>query len=334
MEEENSGLPVKTALKAGTERVDASMVIVNWNTRELLLGCIQSIMEETRASALEIIVVDNASTDGSIEAVKERFPEVRVIANAENLGFARANNIGIRESTGRYVCLVNSDIIALDLCVDRMVDYLDEHEDIGALGPKTINEHRKLRRNCREFPSLRNAFCQALFLDRIFPRSRLLRGRTLDYDFLTPREIEVLSGCFLMVRRKALEEVGLLDENFFIYGEDVDWGRRFHDQGWKCVLYPGAQAIHIGGASSSRQNIRFLLERMRADHQYWAKHHTRVARFLYVGISVLHYTLRTLGWILAYILKPSNREEVLHKLKASYAQAQWHVFHKDWKHFE
>jgi GT2 family glycosyltransferase len=334
MEEKNSGLPVSIARKAGVAATDTSIVIVNWNTRELLLGCIQSILEETRSTTVEIIVVDNASTDGSTEAVKKRFPQVRVLANSENLGFARANNMGIRESGGRHVCLVNSDIIALDGCVDRMVAYLDDHEEIGALGPKTINEHRKLRRNCREFPSLRNAFCQALFLDRIFPRSRLFRGRTMDYDFETPRAIEVLSGCFLMVRRKALEEVGLLDEDYFIYGEDVDWGRRFRNKGWKCVLYPEALAIHIGGASSSRQNIRFLLERMKADHIYWTKHHSWPARKCYVGFMVLHYTLRTLLWAFACLLGRRRREEALHKLKASYAQAQWHVFHRDWKHFE
>lgn len=307
--------------------IDVSIVIVNWNTKQLLIDCIDSLFRETHDCSLEIIVVDNASSDGSAEAVEERFNDkVIVIRNKENLGFAKANNVGIRKATGRYVCLVNSDIIALDRCVDRLCAYLDEHEEIGSLAPRTINEHGQLRRNCREFPSLRNLFCQAFFLDRLFPKSKLFRGRVLiDYDLDTVRDVEVLSGCFLMVRRKALEEVGLLDEIFFIYGEDVDWGRRFHNAGWKTVLYPEAQAIHIGGASSKKANIRFLLEKMKADYQYWKKHHHFVAQKLYVLIITLHYAIRTAGWSVMYLLKKANRESSLDKLKACAAQAQWHI---------
>ncbi|MFH2001676.1 MAG: glycosyltransferase family 2 protein [Planctomycetota bacterium] len=311
----------------GVSMIDVSIVIVNWNTRQLLLDCIDSLFRETRDCTIEIIVVDNASTDGSPDAIRERFPEdVHLICNTENLGFARANNIGIRECKGRYVCLVNSDIIALDRCVDRMCAYLDEHCEIGSLAPRTINEHHQLRRNCREFPSLRNTFCQALFLDRIFPRSRLFRGRILiDYDLDRVRDVEVLSGCFLMVRREALDQVGLLDETFFIYGEDVDWGRRFHDAGWKTVLYPKARAIHIGGASSKKANLRFLREKMKADYQYWKKHHHPLARKLYVLIITFHYSIRTIGWALMYVLKKTNRSHSLDKLKACAAQAQWHL---------
>ena len=202
-------------IREGTRMTDVSIIIVNWNTRELLLDCIRSLREETRERSMEIIVVDNHSSDGSPGAVRERFPSVEVIENDGNLGFAKANNIGIRRSTGRYVCLVNTDIVALDRCVERLAGYMDRHPEVGALGPRTVDEHGRLRRNCREFPSLRNTLAEALFLDRLFPRSRLFRGRVLhDFDFDATREVDVLSGCFLMVRREALEEVGLMDEAF------------------------------------------------------------------------------------------------------------------------
>lgn len=303
--------------------IDLSVVIVNWNTKDLLLQCIASILEQTKESSLEIIVVDNNSTDGSQEAVKEAYPKVRLICNRENLGFAKANNIGILKSKGRYVCLVNSDIVALDQCLDKMRAYMDRQQKIGALGPKTVNEHFQLRKNAREFPSLRNLLCQALFLERLFPNTRLMRGRVIhNYDFDYTREVDVLSGCCLMLRREALEQVGLLDEIFFIYGEDVDWGKRFNASGWRTVLHPEAEAIHIGGASSSIQSLRFLKERLKADLKYWKKHHSFFAHWAYRMITIFHYGIRALGWFGVFLVKRTDTSR--NKLKSSLVQAGYY----------
>ena len=147
--------------------IDISVIIVNWNTKALLLDCVASLYKATRESSLEIIVVDNDSMDGSIYALRKIFPQVQTIVNPENLGFAKANNIGIKKAQGRYVCLVNSDVKALEGVLDKMRIYMESHPEIGVLAPKTFFGDMQIQKNCREFPTLRNIFCQEFFLDTL-----------------------------------------------------------------------------------------------------------------------------------------------------------------------
>ena len=159
--------------------------------------------------------------------------------NQGNFGFAKANNIGIKEARGNYICLVNSDVKALDGVLDKMHAYMETHPEIGALAPKTYGGDIQIQKNCREFPTLRNIFCHEFFLDRLFPTVSAFRGREMTWlDYNAAMEIEVLSGCFLMVRRKVVAHVGVLDERFFFYSEDVDWCKRIHDAGWKLNVLP------------------------------------------------------------------------------------------------
>lgn len=279
--------------------IDISVVIVNWNTRDLLLDCVESLFAETRESSLEIIVVDNASRDGSMEALAARFPQTVRIANTENAGFARANNQGLAVARGRYLCLVNSDVKALAGVLDRLRAFLESRPDVGAVAPRTVGRDLKLRRNCREFPSLRNEICQALFLDRLFPSRRFFRSRSMrDYDYASQSEIEALSGCFLMVPRSVQETVGGLDERFFIYAEDVDWCKRIREAGWRVIYFPEAEAIHYGGSSSATERVRFNLEILKAHLQYWRKHHGRLATALFWWIQLTGIALRAFGWSL------------------------------------
>lgn len=286
---------------------DISTVIVNWNTKALLLDCIRTILDMALEHTVEIIVVDNASTDGSAAAVAQEFPEVTVIRNRKNEGFAKANNVGIRAAQGKYVCLINSDVKLLDGCLDSMCGYMDEHPHVGILGPRILNKDLSLQISCGEFPSVWTTFTQALMLDKVFPRSRLCRTRFMnDFDHERIRDVEVLSGCFLMVRREALEKVGLLDERFFIYKEDVDWCKRFHDAHWLARFYPTAEAIHYGGASSSVTPARFLMEMEKANLQYWRKHYGWLAEKLILNISVAHYGLRVVVWGSAHLWSRGN----------------------------
>ena len=194
-----------------------SYIIVNWNTKDLLVKCINSLIKQSKCFEYEIIVVDNASTDGSCQAVQHLYPKVILIQNAHNVGFSKANNIGIRRSTGQYICIVNSDTKTLT-GIDRMIDYMDAHGDVGVLGPKILNKNLSLRHNCREFPSLWTTLCLAISLNSVFPKSRLFSGTLMTYfSHDSIKQVNVLPGCFLMVRREALHEVGLLDERFFIY---------------------------------------------------------------------------------------------------------------------
>lgn len=304
--------------------MDLSIIIVSWNAREYLLKCLESVILETADHLTEIIVVDNASTDGSPEMVKEYFPDVKLICNDANYGFAKANNIGIKQSSGRYLCFINSDIIVLKGSIDRMVVYIRQHPEVGMLGPKTLNPDRTLQPSCMGFPTLWNIFCRALALDSLFPESKLFGGRLMAFwPHDTIRTAEVLNGCFWMVRRDALDQVGLLDEYFFFYGEDIDWCKRFREVGWKVVFFPDAEAIHYGGGSSSNAPIRFYLEMQRADLQYWKKHHSKPSAIAYVLITLLHQTVRVLGQIIIYIIKPSKRIQAKYKIRRSLACIRW-----------
>lgn len=305
-------------------KIDVSIIIVNWNTKQLLLDCLESLIRETTRTTIEIIVVDNGSNDGSAEAVKKLFPDVKLILNNANLGFAKANNIGIRQSIGRYVCLVNSDIKALESCVDRMFEYMDNNPSIAALGPKTVNEDLSFRLNCREFPSLWKSFCEALALNKLFPKSTLFRGRLIaNITVDKPCRVDVLSGCFLMVRRKAIEQVGILDERFFIYGEDRDWCKRFKNFGWDVVFFPGSIAIHYGGASSSASPIEFIVHMITSDFKYWDKFHTKTARAVYYLIILFHYIVRVIGLGCAHPFKSSDKSASLCLIKKNAACLRW-----------
>ena len=263
----------KIELRRSAE-VDISVVIVSWNAKNFLEECLRSLADAPTSRKTEIIVVDNASSDGSPEMVETNFPRVKLIKSDQNLGFAKANNVGIRESTGRYVSLINSDVKVLSNCLDPLVDYLEQHPDVGNVGPKILNRDRTLQSSCRRFPTLWNNFCEASGLSKVFRGSRLFSSEHMVF-FPHDREldVDVLVGCFWMVRKDTFEEVGLLDEDFFIYAEDVDWCRRCWDAGWRIAFFPGTQAIHYRGGSSANDPARFAAEQRRAVLHYWEKHH-------------------------------------------------------------
>jgi GT2 family glycosyltransferase len=311
-------------MSPASSRFMVSVIIVSWNARKYLMQCLASLSDQAGRYPMEIIVVDNASSDGSPDAVADSYPNVRLIRNSENLGFAKANNIGVSASTGTYLCLVNSDVRVLPDCINRLVEYCEEHPDAGMVGPRIIGRDGKLQRSCRGFPNLWNMFCRALALDRVFPRNKIFTGYSLSYwaqDCLRP--VDILTGCFWLLRREALSQVGLLDENFFMYAEDMDWCKRFWAHNWPVVFIPAAEAIHYGGASSANSPIRFYIERQRADLQYWRKHHSRLAVAGYFLISCLHVFLRAVGYSIALVFKRSARQVYQYKLKRSISCLRW-----------
>jgi GT2 family glycosyltransferase len=301
-----------------------SVVIVSWNAKSYLLKCLQSIVEQRHDDLIEVIVVDNASTDGSPEAVNEHFPAVTVIRNPDNYGFARANNIGIAATTGDYLMLVNSDVEVRPDCFRKMVAYMESHAEVGILGPKIVGTNGKTQRSCMGYPSLWNTFTRALALDSMFPGSARFGGQLLTYwghDDI--RSVGVINGCFWMVRRAAMDQVGLLDERFFIYGEDVDWCKRFNTGGWKVTFYPDAEALHYGGASSANAPVRFYLEMQRAQYQYWTKHHSRIASFSFLMINLLHHLVRAAGELTVYPLHWRRGITSTYKITRSVASIKW-----------
>ena len=287
---------------------DVSFIIVSWNAKGYLEKCLRSIQPSGLYSA-QIIVVDNASTDGSPEMVARSFPNVCLICNSENTGFARANNIGIQQAQGRYLCLINSDAEAVDNCIEKLIAFMDEHLDIGMAGPRILNADGSLQPSCRFFPTVWNNLCQAIWLHRLFPKSAFFSEPFMIYwPHDEQRDVDAMRGCFWFVRRQAFEQVGKLDELFYIYGEDIDWCKRFHLNGWRVVFYPEARAIHYGGASSANAPIRFCLEMQKADLQYWRKYYGRAGEMVYRGILLLRHGLRVILAGMVRCFWPSRKQ--------------------------
>jgi GT2 family glycosyltransferase len=280
--------------------VDISVVIVGWNARHYLELCLESLAAAPPRRSVEIFVVDNASTDGSTEMIEVRFPHVKLIRSSENLGFAKGNNVAIRQCRGRYIALVNPDVIVLPGCLDSLADFLERNPKVGNVGPRVLNPDRTLQCSCRRFPTLWNNFCSATGLATAFKGSRFFFG---EHMFSFPHDqtmaVDILVGCFSMVRREAFAAVGLLDEDLFMYGDDVDWCRRCWNAGWQVVFYPGAEAIHDRGKITAPYPVRFAVAQQRSVIHYWTKHHGFFGAWGFRGIlffnHFLRYTFAALG---------------------------------------
>ena len=304
---------------------DVSIIIVNWNTKEYLRNCLESISLAISGINAEIIVVDNASEDGSVNMVQLEFPYVKLIKNAKNLGFATANNHGISASCGNYLCFVNSDVVVDENCIKQLIQYLKENRNVGMIGPKIRNPDGSVQISCVGYPTLWYTFSSTMGLHRLFPGSKLFDRRMIYWPCKAIRSVEVLIGCFWCVRREALDSVGLLDEKFFIYAEDIDWCKRYHDAGWDVVFYPDAEATHFEGASSDNAPIRFYIEMQKADLQYWKKHHGNMMRCFYKATLYLLQFNRLFTNSLLYIFPFKKKDEKLFKIKRSAACLKWLV---------
>lgn len=309
----NVGSERRESSESGYPKQDAgitlSIVIVTWNCRNFALDCLASLQKDLVETSAEILVVDNASSDGTPEAIAEMFPSVQVIRSDENLGFAKGNNLALNRARGRYLCLLNPDVELVSPCFAPLLAFFEEREDVGLIGPGMLNADRKLARSYMRYPSVWNSFCRALALDNVLARVPGFGGQLMS-DFKPGRisDVDVLNGWFWVVRRGAISQVGLLDERFFMYGEDIDWCRRFHEHGWRVVYFPVVRALHYGGACSSNEPIRFSVEMERANLQYWEKYHGPLERAAYIVFCGLHHLVRIMGYsCLTFISPEQNR---------------------------
>lgn len=301
-----------------------SIIIVNWNTRAYLQQCLASIRSNRAPCVIEIIVVDNDSSDGSTEMVASLYPEVVLIRAGENLGFARANNLAFEHARGSLFALVNSDALVHPGCIEILADYLDAHADAGLVGPRVVGRDGRLQRTCRRLPTLWNTACRATAIDRLLPHVRTFSGYELpDEDHERLAEVEVLSGCFCVARRSTVEQVGGLDGRFFFYGEDIDWCKRIGDAGWRRVFVPGATATHFGGGGTSQRPLRFSVEILRATLQYWRKHHGVAGQFVCRALLVAHHGSRLVLRGTSRLLGGGRSADSVYKLKEDSTCLRW-----------
>jgi GT2 family glycosyltransferase len=290
---------------------DVSVVIVSWNAVAYLEKCLRSLRTVTGVT-LDIIVVDNASTDGSPELVRQQHPDVLLLEQETNTGFARANNVGIMRARGRYLALINSDVEVEPGTIGCLVQYMDENARVGMSSPRIVGRDGRLQYTARRFPSLVRACCRTVALDKMFP--------SLTYfSHEAKANVDVLSGCFWLVRREALTDVGLLDERFFMYGEDVDWCKRFRNKKWLVTYLPQVQALHYGGGSSANAPSFYYVAMHTAGMQYWLKHHGRMAAFTYRLLLCFSDIGRIVFNSLRYLLLKSSRSDCSQKMARSLA---------------
>lgn len=265
-----------------------SIVIVNFNTRELLKACLRSVETSRTARPWELFVVDNASADGSADMVAAEFPWANLIRSDSNRGYAYANNLGLRRAAGSYLLLLNPDTVLPPDALQQMVDYMDAHPEAGIAGPKLVRQDGTLDLACRRsFPSPEVSFYRMLGLSKLFPRSSRFGRYNLTYlNPDRPAEVDSVVGAFMIVRSEAVSQVGMLDESFFMYGEDLDWAFRIKSRGWKVLYNPAVVVLHYKGESSRRHPRKAILEFYRAMHLFYRKHYAAQTNVLLGALIV------------------------------------------------
>jgi GT2 family glycosyltransferase len=277
--------------------MNLSVVVVSYNTRDLLQACLTSVNSTmSSASNYEVIVVDNASLDGSAVMVKETFLQVDLIVNQENRGFAAANNQAIERSSGRYVILLNPDTAVREGALNAMVKFMDDNSEVGVVGPKLVFPDGRFQHSAFSFPTLPMIFFDFFPLNHRVLNSRL-NGRypRALYGAGNPFPIDHPLGAGLMVRREVIEEVGLLDERFFMYCEEIDWCMRIKKAGWEILCLPEAGIVHHVGQSTKQFHRDMFVELHKSRYRLYEKHYNRsfrrVARLL-VTLGVAYRSMR------------------------------------------
>lgn len=288
---------------------DLSVVIVSWNTRDLLEGCLQSVLQSDPRA--EVIVVDNASDDGSPQMVAERFPGVRLIQPGQNTGFSKGNNLGMQAAGGRLILLLNSDTLVQGDALPTLTAYLDDHPAVGLVGPQLLNPDGTVQSSRRRFPTLLTAVFESTWMQGIAPRRVLSRYYVEDRPHDEAQPVDWLTGAALLVRREVVEALGGFDEGFFMYSEELDWQRRIRDAGWEIAYVPAARIVHYGGKSSEQvvpqRHIAFQTSKVR----YFRKHHGPLAaalvRFVLLANYLIQIVIEGAKWLLGH--KRSLRSE-------------------------
>jgi GT2 family glycosyltransferase len=271
---------------------EISVVIVSYNARPYLLRCMRSLA----GKGLELIVVDNASTDGSAGLVRDRFPEARVIVLDENRGFGTANNEGMKLATNRYVLLLNPDAWPLGLGIEKLASFAGDRPRAGAVGPRLLDADGSVQQSVRGYPTRWRLATEYFFLRWLAPSTRALNAfYAANFDHLRETQAEFLVGAALMVRREAFDEVGGFDPSFFMYNEEVDLCYRLRKAGWTVEFCPDSEFAHVGGASTQTAPVAMYCEQLRSHLRFLAKHETRThaeqARKLLIGAMLVRSVL-------------------------------------------
>ncbi len=305
--------------------IDLSVVVVSFNTRDLLRSCLESVCasasyQSTSPLSVEVWVVDNASSDGSANMVRREFPQARLVVNDSNVGFAAANNQAIQQANGQYVLLLNPDTVVLDDALLRLVDFAAGHEKVGAVGARLLNPDGSFQHSCFRFPNLWMSFFDFFPLNHRVTNSRL-NGRYPLNRYEKPFPIDHPLGACLLVRKSVVDQVGLLDEDFFIYCEEVDWCLRIKQAGWDIYCVPEAKVIHYGAQSTQQFRGRMLVELHRSRNLLFEKHYSPLFRWASRQIVRLGLAREALRGVVALVTGKLSRRDLDERL-----ESYWQIF--------
>ncbi|MCS7252527.1 MAG: glycosyltransferase family 2 protein [Armatimonadota bacterium] len=296
MQREVKGEKARKKLPCAGEDIDVSICIVNFNTRDELDGCIASLERGASLITFEVIVVDNASIDGSPHMVRTKYPWVKLIVNERNIGFAAGCNQAMLHSSGRYIMLLNPDTVVHDGAIEKLVRFMDEHPGVAIVGPKLLNPDGTLQYSCRAFPTLLTGLFRNTPLERLFPSNKPTKEYLLkNHSHEEPMEVDWLSGAAMLVRRDAIRTVGMLDEGYFMYCEDVDWCWRMRKAGFKVFYVPSAIVTHAIGKSSDQLFVPMLIHRHRSMLRFYFKNYRRMLPLIFAPLIVLGIGIRLFG---------------------------------------
>lgn len=281
-------MPISTPLHV-------SIIIVSWNTCEITCNCLRSIFDQTSELEYEVIIIDNNSSDNSVAAIEESFPQVQIIANKNNVGFGKANNQGMQIAKGGYFLLINSDTIVLDNAIKKTYDFATKHLEAGVVGCRVLNSDMSLQPTCYMFPSILNRIIFISGTYKIFKKNRFFgREQMTWWNRDTAKEVDVVTGCFMLLPRKVYEETAGFDERFFMYCEETDWCWRIKNAGWKCLFTPDGVIIHLGGASAAKYGPRRAKIKDDSTIKFMYKHWTKKKAFIGVIMMFSFYLSRLL----------------------------------------
>jgi GT2 family glycosyltransferase len=269
---------------------DVTVIVVNYNTAHLLDQMFAALETARGALKLQVIVVDNASLDDSVEILRTRFPKVELIKNRTNVGFGRANNQALPRVCGRYVLLLNPDAFVAPDTLQKTVDFMDAHPRCGVLGVKLVGSDGELQSSCRYFPTPLNFFVASTGLNRFFPKAHLVDD--MSWDHATVRECDWVTGCYYLVRREVIKRVGLFDPRYFLYYEEVDHCRAVRQAGWIVIYYPFTQVVHIAGESAESEGLlnpcrQVSALQIESELLYFRKHFGVLGLMTFMALSVL-----------------------------------------------
>lgn len=296
-------------------KYDLSISIVNTNNCALLRDCLRSIIENTHRITYEIIVIDNASTDGSLDMMKKEFPSVIIICNSERNGYGYSHNKGIEASSGEYVLIFNEDMLLTDNALDNYVDTIKNEHNVGVLGCKLLNPDGTLQHSCFNFMSVKHEYYQAIFPRNIVLPDSKFREKHYYWDHNENKDVDVVMGCCMLIPKSIFKEIGNFDTRFFVYAEEVDLCKRIKNSGYRIVFTPNACIIHYGGQTSKTMSIKMYLVMIESKFKYFEKHHGYMSLMAVKLSTAINASVRIIGWTLFLIFRKNNTEESKQNVK-------------------